>query len=71
MSPAKPKPRNKLRGLAIAKGYTTQRDFADALGYKSALIYRIYKGWIFPSPQFQMRASQALGLTLEQFKKLL
>lgn len=70
-SVARPTPRNKLRGMAIMKGYETQQHFADAMGVSMNTVHGVFRGWRFPSPQFQVRAAAALGISVKDLKKLL
>ena len=68
---ARPQPRNKLRGMAIMKGYETQRQFGDAIGMSRNSVHVVFAGWRFPSPGFQIKMAAALGITLKELQELL
>jgi hypothetical protein len=71
MEAFKPKYRFKLKGAIIACGYKSLTQFARDIGYGQSQLSNIINGWLFPSPEWQRKAAQALGITISELKDLL
>jgi hypothetical protein len=71
MHTIKPKFRFNLKSKIIEAGYKNIREFADESGVGLPKLSRIIRGWEIPSTNIQNKMARALGMSLENFQKLL
>jgi transcriptional regulator with XRE-family HTH domain len=63
--------RAKLKAQIILSGYPTYGELANNLGVHPTQLSRILNGHEHPSPVFQRRLADELGLTLKELRELL
>jgi hypothetical protein len=71
MDTIRPRYRHKLKGQIFFQGYGSVKEFAESIGFSQQQNSRIINGWIFPSPEWQRKAAQALGVTIAELRELL
>lgn len=66
-----PTVRYRLKAKVIESGYHTFSEFADQLNVHRVYLSKILNGHEFPSPSFQRRLAEKLGLTIRELTGLL
>jgi hypothetical protein len=65
-----PNPRLKLKAKLYEKGFRTVQDFSKEIEFDSRTVSRILSGGEYPSRRLQIKMMEALGLSSEEFQKL-
>ena len=67
----KPNYRNCLKAKVFEAGFRTLSEYAESAGVDIARISRIISGWELPSEDLAKKMIKPLGISIEDFSKLL
>ena len=69
--PFRPKYRYELKAELVRRGFKSNREAAEAMGYSVATVGSLVNGWRMPSPDVQGRLCKLLGCGFMELKELI